>query len=357
MRRITMIFSIALSLSMSAHATDWLTEIFYGTFDLNNTSVIFTPDGSDNYTVSAESITNLPVDWTSGDVNIGAPNYHNLGDNGYVGLGIGGNFTYFGTSWNGVYLNSNGNLTFGGYNRYWPDIDDQFAVPRISFFWNHLNTNLGGTIYHLSTASPWRFVITYEDVANAHGSAETVTVQCELFLEEGLGHPAGTIRFSYIDTPYFSGHNTYVGLSAGQGYDASTFILTDFSSYLGGGGGGDLDGDGIPDSWETTYFGHYTNCNPLVDSDLDSFNNYREYIAGTIPTDNTSYFHITSSYLNSTDMVFDWNAVTGRVYTIQWTDDLGTPFTPIASGITYPQNSYTSNVSTSGYYKVEVGKL
>ena len=46
----------------AAYAADWLTEDFYSfNFDLNGVAVTFTPQGDTNYTVSAETITELPV--------------------------------------------------------------------------------------------------------------------------------------------------------------------------------------------------------------------------------------------------------------------------------------------------------
>ena len=50
----------------------------------------------------------------------------------------------------------------------------------------------------------------------------------------------------------------------------------------------DVDGDGMPDSWEITY-----GLDPLVndasgDKDMDGYTNIREYKAGTNPADPTS---------------------------------------------------------------------
>jgi hypothetical protein len=45
----------------------------------------------------------------------------------------------------------------------------------------------------------------------------------------------------------------------------------------------DMDGDGLPDSWEQDYFGNLDQ-GPDDDYDGDDFTNYEEYIAGTDPT-------------------------------------------------------------------------
>ncbi len=51
----------------------------------------------------------------------------------------------------------------------------------------------------------------------------------------------------------------------------------------------DTDGDGLPDWWEEKYFGGPTAAVAHEDFDGDGFTNLEEYLAGTDPTDPTSY--------------------------------------------------------------------
>lgn len=119
----------------------------------------------------------------------------------------------------------------------------------------------------------------------------------------------------------------------------------------------DTDDDGISDSWEIQYFGNITSCDPEADPDGDHADNYSEYIAGTLPKDQASCLKI-SMLLGNGDCLLNWNPVEDRIYSIEWTPNiLYTPFTPIKSGMLYPQNSHTDtsiNTSEIGYYRMGV---
>jgi hypothetical protein len=51
----------------------------------------------------------------------------------------------------------------------------------------------------------------------------------------------------------------------------------------------DSDGDGMPDGWETLYFGSATGGDPAADPDSDAVNNLDEYIADTLPNNSNSF--------------------------------------------------------------------
>ena len=52
--------------------------------------------------------------------------------------------------------------------------------------------------------------------------------------------------------------------------------------------GGDSDRDGMPNEWETTYFGSFTGAVAAANFDGDWLNNFEEYVALTIPTNSAS---------------------------------------------------------------------
>ncbi len=64
-------------------------------------------------------------------------------------------------------------------------------------------------------------------------------------------------------------------------YPTNTFKLAPHA-------GGDSDRDGLPNEWETAYFGSFTAAVASANSDGDWLNNFQEYVALTVPTNATS---------------------------------------------------------------------
>lgn len=123
----------------------------------------------------------------------------------------------------------------------------------------------------------------------------------------------------------------------------------------------DEDGDGLPNDWETAYFGAATNAVATLDSDGDGQNNLAEYIAGFDPTNTASVFKVmdfSAPTSNGVPVVVTWTSVAGRVYGVAWSDDLsGSAFSNLVDGLVHPQNSYTDTVERAGqqnFYRVDV---
>lgn len=75
----------------------------------------------------------------------------------------------------------------------------------------------------------------------------------------------------------------------------------------------DQNGNRISDIWEQMYPG----LDPFLDSDLDGFTNAEEAIAGTDPTNASSFFQINEFEKVSEGVVFRWEGVAGKAYEIE----------------------------------------
>ena len=97
----------------------------------------------------------------------------------------------------------------------------------------------------------------------------------------------------------------------------------------------DSDGDGMDDYWEQGAFGNLSH-NGLADSDGDGLSDLNEYRVGTNPTDASSLFQSEVARQSiSGDVTLSWPAAPGRIYRIQYQNDLNEPtWTDLAGTIT-----------------------
>jgi hypothetical protein len=82
----------------------------------------------------------------------------------------------------------------------------------------------------------------------------------------------------------------------------------------------DTDADGIPDFWESSYFGDPTNTVATADPDRDGMINRDEYIAGTDPTNALSVLKFTLTATNRG--LLEFVAQTNIGYTVQYRTNL-----------------------------------
>lgn len=113
----------------------------------------------------------------------------------------------------------------------------------------------------------------------------------------------------------------------------------------------DSDLDNIPDYWEKTYFGGVTNANANSFCSNGINTVLEAYIAGLDPASPAAHFNLTFPTRN----ILQWNAVSGRVYSVYWSTNLLAGFQCLQSNIPWSECSLTNpTAAPSGYYKITV---
>ena len=121
-------------------------------------------------------------------------------------------------------------------------------------------------------------------------------------------------------------------------------------------GSGDYDADLLSNDWEMDYFGSFTGAVAHLNEDGDLFSNKQEYIAGTDPTNASSYFSVTNQIdmMDSTAFVMEWDSIQDRIYSVQGSTNLTDGFFPLVE-MEYPENSYTNTFDEKmGFFQVDV---
>ncbi len=167
------------------------------------------------------------------------------------------------------------------------------------------------------------------------------------------------------------------GLAVDLSYDGSAAAPTNVGSYAVVGTINDPDYQGSStntlvvespagyEEWKADWFteAEQTNAavsNPEVYYDSDRFSNWQEYIAGTDPKDGMQfpYFDMQPTIgAGGYVYILNWNSVSGRVYSANWSSDLQQPFSPLQTNIEWPQSSYTDQThqaENAGFYRVNV---
>jgi hypothetical protein len=123
----------------------------------------------------------------------------------------------------------------------------------------------------------------------------------------------------------------------------------------------DTDGNGLPDWWESQYFGHLTGTDPNADPDGDGASNLAEWVAGTDPQNPTSCLRaFIPTPKPASGFVVQWPSVAGKTYQLERATNLVIGFdsvvrTNIAATPPFNSEPDTDQVpSSSRYYRVEV---
>ncbi len=102
-------------------------------------------------------------------------------------------------------------------------------------------------------------------------------------------------------------------------------IITDFTDGYAGTPGNDDDADGIPNDWETLYFGCSTCATGTDDPDLDGSITFDEYVFDTNPTSTASFYNnqmVTMTGAGVVSLTAGPPTSTGRIYDVYVSDEL-----------------------------------
>jgi type VI protein secretion system component Hcp len=143
--------------------------------------------------------------------------------------------------------------------------------------------------------------------------------------------------------------------------DRFTSVVTNYdfrfrTGSTGTGANPDTDSDGLPDAWETTYGFPIGANNAAGDPDGDGLTNLQEFQLGTDPKSGTSFFKAELAPVSDSpgNYQLSWNSVVGKVYVIEWSPDLVTPFTTLRTFTATATTSTASiaNAGNVGFYRV-----
>ena len=120
----------------------------------------------------------------------------------------------------------------------------------------------------------------------------------------------------------------------------------------------DGDGDGLPDAWEAAYTSDSQGLDPNVDSDKDGLTNWKEWYAGTNPTNSESRLVVSEVDVSGATPILSWQSAQDRTYSVLYGSNLVDGMTVLTSGIesTPPTNSMALPSSWPGqmFFRVKV---
>lgn len=119
---------------------------------------------------------------------------------------------------------------------------------------------------------------------------------------------------------------------------------------------GDMDSDGLPNAWEALHFDHPAAADPDQDSDDDGTGNLHEWLADTLPRDETSLFHVVEAVSAPDEFVLHFSTSSNRVYDIYRSEEAGGSLSPLALDLPGepPVNIYTASVpgTVRGFFQI-----
>jgi hypothetical protein len=134
---------------------------------LSNSPGVYSPNGYYTNTLGPNIVT------TGGGnaANVGAANGRN--DDGFMALNLGFNFSFFGTTYSSLFINNNGNVSFGnGISAFVPTGPTGASQPIISPFFGDVDTRAAssGVVHYNLSAS--QLVVTWDQVGRFNSRSD-----------------------------------------------------------------------------------------------------------------------------------------------------------------------------------------
>ncbi len=162
------------------------------------------------------------------------PGYYQNDDETFSPVNLGFNINFFGNSYNSIYANNNGNVTFGGstYSYSPSPLNSQNTRPMIAPFWTDLDSRNGDAaagVYYSQTA--YQTIITW-NLMGYYSQNYTGLTTFQLVLNDPNAVPAGEGVIGFFYGNMSSGTDTH-DVTAGFG-DGLTAINPGEISYATG---------------------------------------------------------------------------------------------------------------------------
>jgi len=137
--------------------------------------------------------------------------------------------------------------------------------------------------------------------------------------------------------------------AAGYANDPTNWLAA--APTPGPSGAADVDGDGLPDSWEMQWAGNLTTLTgPNQDYDGDGMTNWQEYNAGTSPVSASSRLRINPTSLSKigSTVTFQFGAVSNKTYSVQYRTSLSTGLWTSLTTVPASTTNVTRTVTDNG---------
>ena len=193
-------------------------------FDLDQTTLLFVPDGSGDYERFAYPASGLPTDPAGGTVvsEPAAP----MEEKSFLEVSLPAGFTipFYGIDYDTFFIGSSGYITFvsgddtaygSGYRFY----EQSTVLPRIALFWNNYDLSLSGRISWQAITTPGeeRLVVTFEDMPepSVDSPVNLFTGQIEIWQNGNVTLTWADTVMPVTDGVADDGYSFYTGLANG----------------------------------------------------------------------------------------------------------------------------------------------